>query len=124
MQRVSSSPTLQQIIYLYNEEAINIKSQIQSLQQEKDNLELQIKSIAEGKFASEELFKLQQEKDTLELQVKLVRDQKSTTQPIRELVTSEIKTKALLTILISTILGFIFSVFIVFIRQAFLKEQN
>ena len=65
-----------------------------------------------------------QEKDSLELQIKLVKDQKSTTQPIRDIVTSEIKPKQLLTILIGTILGFIFSVLIVFIRQAFLKEQN
>jgi LPS O-antigen subunit length determinant protein (WzzB/FepE family) len=124
LQRASSSPTLQQIIYSYNEKAINIKSQIQNLQQEKDTLELQVKSIAEGEIASEELFKLQQEKDALELQVKLVKDQKSTTQPIREVETSEIKTKTLLIILIGTIFGFIFSFFIVFIRQAFLKEQN
>ena len=65
-----------------------------------------------------------QEKEALEMQIKLVKDQKSTTQPIRELETNEIKPKQLLTILIGTILGFIFSVFIVFIRQAFLKEQN
>ena len=70
------------------------------------------------------MFKLQEEKDSLELQIKLVKNQKSTTQPIRELVTSEIKTKTLLIISIGTILGFIFSVLIVFIRQAFLKEQN
>ncbi len=70
------------------------------------------------------IFKLQQEKDTLEMHVKLVNDQTYTTQPIRDIVTSEIKTNTLLTILIGTILGFIFSVFIVFIRQAFLKEQN
>jgi len=178
LQRASSSPTLQQIIYSYNEQAITLKNQIRNLQQEKealemqvksitegkfvseelfklqqekealemqvksitegkfvseelfklqqekDTLEMQVKSIAEGKFVSEELFKLQQEKDTLEMQVKLVKDQKITTQPIRELVTSEIKTKQLFIILIGTILGFIFSVLIVFIRQAFLKEQN
>jgi LPS O-antigen subunit length determinant protein (WzzB/FepE family) len=124
LQRASSSPTLQQIIYLYKENAINIKIQIQNLQREKETLELQVKSIAEGEFASEELFKLQQEKETLEKQVKLAKDQKSTTKPIRELVTSEIKPKQLLIILIGTILGFIFSVLIVFIRQAFLKEQN
>ena len=178
MQRASSSPTLQQIIYSYNEQTITLKNQVQNLQQEKEALELQVKSIAEGKFASEELFKLQQEKDALELQVKsiaegkfaseelfklqqekdtlemqiksiaegefiseelfklnqekdtlemqlkLVNDQTNSTQPIREFVTSEIKTKTLLIILIGTILGFIFSIFIVFIRQAFLKEQN
>ncbi|MDC1450374.1 Wzz/FepE/Etk N-terminal domain-containing protein [Candidatus Thioglobus sp.] len=124
LQRAASSPTLQQIIYSYNEQTITLKNQVQNLQQEKDTLELQVKFIAEGEFTSEELFKLQQEKDTLELQVKLVKDQASSTKPIRELVTSKIKPKQLLTILIGTILGFIFSVLIVLIRQAFLKEQN
>ena len=122
--RASSSPTLQQIIYSYNEETIALKNQIQNLQQEKENLEMQVKSIGEGAFVSEELFKLQQEKDTLELQIKLVNDQTNMTQPIRELETEEIKPKQLLTILIGTIFGFIFSIFIVFIRQTFLKEQN
>jgi LPS O-antigen subunit length determinant protein (WzzB/FepE family) len=124
LQRASSSPTLQQIIYSYNEQIVSLTNQIKDLQQEKDTLELQVKSIAEGEFVSEELFKLSQEKDTLEMQLKLVNDQTNSTQPIREFVTSEIKTKTLLIILIGTILGFIFSIFIVFIRQAFLKEQN
>jgi len=124
LQRASSSPTLQQIIYSYNEQIVSLTNQIKDLQQEKDTLELQVKSIEEGEFISEELFKLNQEKDTLEMQLKLVNDQTNSTQPIREFVTSEIKTKTLLIILIGTILGFIFSIFIVFIRQAFLKEQN
>ena len=58
------------------------------------------------------------------MQIKLAKNQTNSTQPIRELVTNEIKTKTLLIILIGTILGFIFSVLIVFIRQAFLEEQN
>jgi LPS O-antigen subunit length determinant protein (WzzB/FepE family) len=151
LKRASSSPTLQQVIYSYNAEVISLKYQIQDLQQEKEALEMQVKSIAEGKSTSEELFKLQQEKDTLEmqvkyiaegkstseelfklqqekdtleLQVKLVKDQKSRTQPIRELVTSEIKTQTLSIILVGAVLGFILSIFIVFIRQAFLKEQH
>jgi len=124
LQRASSSPTLQQIIYSYNEQTITLKNQVQNLQQEKNNLELQVKSIVEEEFESEELFKLQQEKDTLEFQLKLVKDQKSTTQPIRELETIEIKPKQLLITLLGAIVGFIFSVLIVFIRQAFLKEQN
>jgi LPS O-antigen subunit length determinant protein (WzzB/FepE family) len=124
LQRTSSSPTLQQIIYSYNENAINLKIQIRNLQQEKEVLERQAKSIAEGELLSEELFKLKQERDTIELQFKLVKDQKSTTQPIHDIKTSEIKTNTLLIILIGAILGFIFSVFIVFTRQAFLKEQN
>ena len=124
LQRTSSSPTLQEVIFSYNQLVIDTKSELALLKQEKEALEMQVKSIAEGELASEELFKLDQEKDTLELQVKLVRDQKSTTRPIRDIVTSEIKPKQLLTILSGAILGFIFSVLIVFIRQAFLKEQN
>ena len=122
--RVSSSPTLQQIIYSYNEQTVSLKNQIQDLQQEKEALEMQVKSIAEGEFVSEELFKLSQEKEALEMQVKLAKDQTNSTKPIRELETSEIKSNQLLIILIGAIVGFIFSVFIVLIRQAFIKEQN
>ncbi|MDC1447391.1 Wzz/FepE/Etk N-terminal domain-containing protein [Candidatus Thioglobus sp.] len=151
LQRASSSPTLQQIIYSYNEQSFSLKNQIQDLQQEKEFLEMQVESISEGKFASKELFKLQQEinilemqveftgegefasnelfklqqeKDTLELQIKLVSNQKNMTQPIHKLETNEIKINNLGIILVGAILGFIFSIFIVFIRQALLKEHN
>jgi LPS O-antigen subunit length determinant protein (WzzB/FepE family) len=124
LQRTSSSPTLQEVIFSYKLLAIDTRSELALLKQEKEAFKLQVKSNAEGEFTSEELFKLNQEKEALEMQVKLAKDQTNSTQPIRELVTSEIKTKTLLIILIGTILGFIFSIFIVFIRQAFLKEQN
>ena len=104
-------------LWQFYEQTLDIQNAIQDLKQEKDSLELQGTEVyikADSK----------QEKDSLELQIKLVKDQKSTTQPIRDIVTSEIKSKQLLIILIGTILGFIFSVLIVFIRQAFLKEQN
>ena len=70
LQRVSSSPSLQQIIYSYNDQAITLKNQIQNLQREKETLEMQVKSIGEGEFssASEELFQLQQEKELFKLQ--------------------------------------------------------
>ena len=47
--------------------AVNLKNQIKNLQLEKETLELQVKSIAKGEFASEELFKLNQEKEALEI---------------------------------------------------------
>jgi len=135
--RASSSPTLQQIIYSYNEKIINMKQELQNLNQKKGTLELQVKSIENGEFTSteervsiakqliyEQLFKLNQDKGTLELQVKLVKDQTNTTQPILEIVTIEIKPKHYLIILIGTIFGFIFSISIVMIRQAFLKKEN
>ena len=37
LQRASSSPTLQQIIYSYNEQTVSLKNQIKNLQQEKDS---------------------------------------------------------------------------------------
>ena len=127
LQRNSSSPTLQEVIFSYNLlmaiDAIDTRSELALLKQEKEAFEMQVESIVEGEFVSEELFKLSQEKEALEMQIKLVKDQKSI-RTIRELGTSEIKPKLLFTILIGTFLGFIFSVFIVLIRQAFLKEQN
>ena len=122
--RASSSPTLQALIYSYNEQVFSLKKQIQDKQQENEALELQVKSIAEGEFTSEELFKLQQEKKALDLRLKLINNQTNLTQAIREIETNEIKTNSLVIILIGAILGFIFSIFIVFIRQAFIKEQN
>jgi capsular polysaccharide biosynthesis protein len=124
LRRASSSPSLQQIIYSYNEQTITLKNQIQNLLQEKEALELKVNSIAEGEFTSKELFKFQEEKGTLEMQVKLAKDQTNMTKPIRGIGTSEIKINTLRTILISTIYGFIFSILIVFIRKAFLKERN
>ena len=101
-----------------------LQAKVKELEKKKESLERKIILIDSSDIVGKEVFEFKQEKEALEMQVKLVKDQKSTTQPIRELVTSEIKTKTLLIILIGTILGFIFSVLIVFIRQAFLKEQN
>jgi len=124
LQRTASSSSLQQTIYDYKEQIISFKNNIQKLQQVKDTLELQIKSIAEGESTSETLFNLRQDKVRLELRLKLLNDQTNTTQPVAELVTREIKPKQLLPILIVTILGFMFSVFIVLIREPFLKKRN
>ena len=101
-----------------------LQAKVKELEKKKESLERKIILIDSSDIVGKEVFEFKQEKEALEMQVKLVKDQKSTTQPIRELVTSEIKTNTLLIILIGTILGFIFSVLIVFIRQAFLKEQN
>jgi len=122
--RATTSPSLQQIIYSYNEQVVILKNQIQDLQQAKEDYEIKVKSIEEGEFVSTELFELSQEKEVLEMQIKSINDHTNLTKPIHELETSEIETNTLSMILIGTILGFIFSIFIVFFRQAFLKEQN
>ena len=101
------------------------KLKLLELEKKKESLEREIISIDSSDFfVDKEVFEFIQEKNSLEKQTKLIKNSSSKTQPIREVETSEIKTNTLFTILISTILGFIFSVFIVFIRQALLKEQN
>ena len=97
LQRASVKPTLQETIYRFKEEVITMQEEIKIEKQEKE---------------------------TVELQAKFINNQKNKTQPIRGLITSQIKPKQLFTILIGTIFGFIFSIFIVIVRQAFLKEQN
>ena len=101
-----------------------LQAKVKELEKKKESLERKIILIDSSDFIGKEVFEFKQEINSLEKQSKLIKNSSSKTQPIRELVTSEIKTKTLLIILIGTILGFIFSVLIVFIRQAFLKEQN
>ena len=93
------------------------------LNQEKNNLELQLNSDSTTDLASEELFELTQEKENFELQLILVRDQKNTTGPIHEIASGAHNNSKFL-LLLAPFLGFFFSVFLVFIRQAFIKEQN
>jgi LPS O-antigen subunit length determinant protein (WzzB/FepE family) len=101
-----------------------LQAKVKELEKKKESLERKIILIDSSDIVGKEVFEFKQEINSLEKQSKLIKNSSSKTQPIRELVTSEIKTKTLLIILIGTILGFIFSVLIVFIRQAFLKEQN
>ena len=86
--------------------------------------ELELRSNIKSNYASEGLFRLRREKDQLNLRLKLMNNQENITQQINGLKTIEIKTNPRSTILVGAILGFLFSVFIVLIRQAFLKKKN
>ena len=110
------------------------QAKVKELETKKKSLEEKIKLIDSSDFVlipvslNKEVFELKVEKNSIEKQIKLIKNSISKTRSIREIQTSEIKPKQLLIILIGTIFGFIFSVLIVFIRlfirQAFLKEQN
>jgi len=106
------------------DQLMSLKVELDNFIRKKDILELEVESIRRGVLKSERLFILHQEKNNLELLVNLANTSLIMTQPIRDIVTSEIKQNQLLIILLSAILGFIFSVLIVVIRQVFLKEQN
>jgi hypothetical protein len=109
---------------ILEDQLMTLQAKVKELEKKKESLERKIILIDSSDIVGKEVFEFKQEINSLEKQSKLIKNSSSKTQPIRELVTSEIKTKTLLIILIGTILGFIFSVLIVFIRQAFLKEQN
>ena len=109
---------------ILEDQLMTLQAKVKELEKKKESLERKIILIDSSDIVGNEVFEFKQEINSLEKQSKLIKNSSSKTQPIRELVTSEIKTKTLLIILIGTILGFIFSVLIVFIRQAFLKEQN
>jgi LPS O-antigen subunit length determinant protein (WzzB/FepE family) len=94
------------------------------LTSEEENNLLKLQFYEQAIELQNEIHNFKQEKEAIEIQIKLANNQTNMTQPIRELVTSEIKPKQLFTILIGTFFGFIFSVLIVFIRQALLKEKN
>jgi len=103
---------------------MTLQAKVKELERKKENLEKKIKLIDSSDFVAKDVFELKVEKNSLEKQTKLIKNSSSKPQPIREIKTTEIKTNNRVIILIGANFGFIFSIFIVFIRQAFLKEQN
>jgi len=103
---------------------MTLQAKVKELERKKENLEKKIKLIDSSDFVAKDVFELKVEKNSLEKQTKLIKKSSSKPQPIREIKTTEIKTNNRVIILIGANFGFIFSIFIVFIRQAFLKEQN
>ena len=103
---------------------MTLQAKVKELERKKGNLEKKIKLIDSSDFVAKDVFELKVEKNSLEKQSKLIKNSSSKPQPIREIKTTEIKTNNRVIILIGANFGFIFSIFIVFIRQAFLKEQN
>jgi hypothetical protein len=94
------------------------------LNQENADLDTQIKLITEVALVSKNLALLNIEKENLDLQIKLIKGQYKITQPVAEIETNKVNNKQHIIISIGAFLGFIFSIFIVLFRQAYLKEKN
>ena len=107
---------------IYNLESKN-KFLLKLIPEEENNL-LKLQFYDQTLNIQIDIQNFKQEKEGLEMQIKSVNDQTKMTKLLRELETNEIKPKLLLITLVGTIFGFIFSIFIVFIRLMFLKEQN
>ena len=124
IERASSSPTLEQIIFSY-------KSKINDLNTKKSNniletkrLNNQLKILENVTLQSDELFNLEQALKKTENQLQLLMNETQVkTQPIGNIETNTIKPKTQLIITLGIIIGFITSIFLVFINN-FIKSYR
>jgi hypothetical protein len=123
-QRLAQPPTPDQVIYSYKNQLLDLNNQHKSLQQEKVNLQLQLKLLEGNNLEYFEIFKLLPEKDSLEelffneLHLESLLHQKYTnSRLIGEIQTNALNPKHKTNILFSFILGIFFSSFIVFINE-------
>jgi hypothetical protein len=152
IQRTSQSPTLDQIIFNYTSELIDYENEktyvikeieflqaklkllqneelasedVFKLSQEKNKLDMQLKLLQNEELASEDVFKLSQEKNKLEVDLKSLMDQNSTkTKLVGKIKSHKIGTRKVVIILLSFFAGLLFSVSIVFIRNALTKLKG
>ena len=125
--RASSSPTLQQLIYTYNIDILDLKNLINTYKYKRSSLETELKMIEANNGSSdssEKFLELFQKRSNLEYQEKLVKDSTNKTQLINKIQTVVVDKNELETILLFTIFGFIFSILIVLMREKYLKEWN
>ena len=123
-ERAAKTPTLEQIISSY-------KSKINQLTRERNNsisdisiLSQKLDALNKDTFQSDELFVLGKRQKILENQLKMLMNQTQVkTQPIGNIGTNTIKPKTQLIITLGIIIGFITSIFLVFINS-FIKNYR
>ena len=119
LQRAAQSPTLNQVIFSYNNQLIDLEAEKTNLSQEKDSLELELKILESKDLESNTIFNLSQEKDDLELELKFLMNQNLTsTQLVSEILINEVATKKILHILVSLIFGLLLSSVVIFINNS------
>ena len=124
VERAAKTPTLEQIISSY-------KSKINQLTRERNNsisdisiLSQKLDALNKDTFQSDELFVLGKRQKILENQLKMLMNQTQVkTQPIGNIGTNTIKPKTQLIITLGIIIGFITSIFLVFINN-FIKSNR
>ena len=119
LQRAAQSPTLNQVIFSYNNQLIDLEAEKTNLSQEKDALELELKLLESRDSESDDIFNLSQEKDALELELKFLMNQNLTsTQLVGEILINEVATNKALPIFLSFIFGLFLSSVVIFINNS------
>ena len=127
LKRAAQFPTLNEVIYSYNDELLDLKSAQENLIHERSNLESKLKLLESNSFDPKNLFKLNllREKDDQSLELDfLVMQNPTRTQLIGEIITKKVATKKELIISLSFIMGLFLSIIMVFINNSLkaLKE--
>jgi len=152
LERVSKSPTLDQVIFNYRVEFIKNTTEKEQLILEKNRLENYLKDLKVNNLDTESILELELEKNRLENYLKtlnsnnlnsdiilelelarkrlqdnyavLVNNENSKTKLMHLIKVNKINPQYFLTTLAGAIFGFIFSVFFIITRQFFLQEEN
>jgi len=125
LERAAQSPTLEQVVYSYSAEILNHTLEINKLTSDKNFLEAQLEVEEYGDLSDQKMFKLTQELSSLEAQLEVLENQsQNKTKLIDNIETNQEAYKIILITLFGIILGFVFSVVIIVIRQTFASEQN
>lgn len=150
IERAAQSPTLNQVIYTYQDKLIGLKNEKINLLQEKNVLENEFKKLEKGfhndmvvklssrknslesdlrilennPIISERVFLLNQEKDELVANLELLLNNELTnkTQLVGEIVTSEVGIKTAIFLIYCSIFGFVFGSLIVLLKNDVIRK--
>mgnify|MGYP005646271025 CR=1 FL=1 len=122
--RASNSPTLEQIIFSYKSKINDLNAKKYTNLLETKSLNNQLKILENVTLQSDELFNLEQALKKTENQLQMLMNETQVkTQPIGNIETNTIKPKTQLIITLGIIIGFITSIFLVFINN-FIKSYR
>ena len=117
-ERAANSPTLEQIIFTYKTQINVLNRNKSSYIQEIKSLNNQLQSLENDTHQSDQLFRLRQEKVALENDLQMLMNETHVnTRLIGNIETETLKSKTLLIISLGIIIGFITSIFLVFINN-------
>jgi len=121
LERVTTSPTLQQLIYSYKAEVNDLMFELNNKQLLKEKLELELETkmiaIVENDFSSEKIFSLLQEKRIIEKQLSLLTSQE--TRLINPTNSIKVSSNIALLTFLGAFFGFIIMTSIIFFREIY-----
>ena len=118
LQRAAQSPTLNQVIFIYKLQLIQLEAEKINISQLIDNLKIKLQQSESEGLESADIFELSQEIDNLELELEFIKKKKYiNSQLIGEIQTNALETNQKLIILFFFSIGLFFSFAIIYINE-------